>query len=127
MRHGRSEAFVVAFVGSWADRPSWPGGVAAAVRESRDSHLNAADGVVAQDRKSLVDFGPPPRPLQQRKLREIFLSVASTPPGQEGQWIADQSHIHRLRFEVVLETFNAAFTADAGLFESAKRHLVIHD
>ena len=32
-----------------ADRPSWPGGVAAAVKKSRASHLNAADGVVAQD------------------------------------------------------------------------------
>ena len=61
-----------------ADRPSWPGGVAAAVRKSRASHLNAADGVVAQDRKSLVEVGPPPRPLHQRKLRDIFLM--SRPP-----------------------------------------------
>ena len=55
---------------------------------SRASHLNAADGVVAQDRKSLVEVGPPPRPLHQRKLRDIFLNVAATPPVQEGQWIA---------------------------------------
>ena len=71
-----------------ADRPSWPGGVAAAVRKSRASHLNAADGVVVQDRKSFVEIGPPPRPLHQWKLRDIFLNVAATPPGQEGQWIA---------------------------------------
>src|SRR4030095_1268397 len=32
-----------------------------------------------------VDLEPPPRPLHQRKLRNIFLEVASAPPGQEGR------------------------------------------
>ena len=31
------------------------------------------------------DLEPPPRPLHQRKLRDISLDVASTPPGQEGR------------------------------------------
>ena len=61
----------------------------------RVSDRNRADGVVAQDRKSLVEIGPPPRPLHQRKLRDIFLNVAATPPGQEGQWIARRQHLLR--------------------------------
>src|SRR4030095_5063842 len=32
-----------------------------------------------------VDLEPPPRPLHQRKLRDIFLEVANAPPGQEGR------------------------------------------
>src|SRR4030095_10237448 len=32
-----------------------------------------------------VDLEPPPRPLHQRKLRDISLDVASTPPVQEGR------------------------------------------
>ena len=32
------------------------------------------------------DLEPPPRPLHQRKLRDISLDVAATPPGQEGRY-----------------------------------------
>ena len=78
-------------------RRSWPGGVAG--QEEVAPALNAADGVVAQDRKSLVDVGPPPRPLHQRKLRDIFLNVAATPPGQEGRWIASALASERLTQE----------------------------
>src|SRR5688572_9682059 len=52
------------------------------------SDLSAADGVVDQVQESSVDLDPPPRPLLQRKLRDIFLDVASAPPGQEGRSLA---------------------------------------
>ena len=43
------------------------------------SDLMARDGVVAED------LEPPPRPLHQRRLRDICLDVASTPAWPEGQ------------------------------------------
>ena len=65
--------------------PSWPGGVAATSKKKVRSIRSGADGVVVQDSKTFpFDLEPPPRPLHQRKLRDIFLDVASTPPGQEG-------------------------------------------
>ena len=44
--------------------------------------------MVDQVQESSVDLDPPPRPLLQRKLRDIFLDVASAPPGQEGRSLA---------------------------------------
>src|SRR6187399_1013067 len=37
------------------------------------------------------------------------------------------SKVNGLYFEIVLKTFNAAFSSDTGLLESAKRHLVVDD
>ena len=57
--------------------------MAARSRKSCEATLARADGVVWL-RNSLTT---PPRPLHQGKLRDISLDVASTPPGQEGQWV----------------------------------------
>ena len=56
--------------------------MAAPPRRSREASLGGADGVVVQVPEMSVRFDPPPRPLLQRKLRDIFVDVASTPPVQ---------------------------------------------
>ena len=53
--------------------------MAARARKSREASLARADGVVW----SRNFFTTPPRPLHQRKLRDIFLGVAATPPPAE--------------------------------------------
>src|SRR5688572_23398202 len=58
------------------------------IKKMARSDLSAAAGVVEQVQKNSVDRDPPPRPLHQRKLRDIFLNVASTPPVQEGRSLA---------------------------------------
>ena len=66
-----------------------PGGVSLALRKRRVSDLMARDGVVAQDQKDLLKFiHHPVRSI--KKLRDIFLDVQSTPPGQEGRSIASE-------------------------------------
>jgi hypothetical protein len=55
------------------------GGVAAPLIKCREASLDGADGVVRStpDNRRL---NQPPRPLLQRRLRGIFITVASTPP-----------------------------------------------
>ena len=67
--------------------PSWPGGVAAPVRRKCEASQSGADGLVGSGSRDKLPFDlePPPRRLHQRKLRDIALDVASTPPGQEGR------------------------------------------
>src|SRR4029077_10177860 len=57
------------------------------------SHRSGADGVVAHTERFEFAFRNilrerPPRPLHQRRLRGIFLDVASSPPHEEGNSFA---------------------------------------
>ena len=67
---------------------AWPGGVAAPVGRKCEASEAAQTGGGSGSKIFPFDIEPPPRPLHQRKLRDIFLDVASTPPGQEGRSIA---------------------------------------
>ena len=60
---------------SSASRPSWPGGVAAPIKEKSRSIIRAQ---TVWWSKFQNRFDPPPRPLHQRKLRDVFLM--SRPP-----------------------------------------------
>src|SRR6266403_6398525 len=48
------------------------------------SDRSGADGVVAH---TYLLCEPPPRPLNQRWLRDIFLDVAAPPPHEEGNML----------------------------------------
>jgi hypothetical protein len=62
--------------------------VAEAVRRKREATLTPKAGWWFTIEKCFSELEPPPRPLQLRKLRAIFLDIASTPPVQEGRSMA---------------------------------------
>ena len=73
-------------VGGPGHRPSWSGGVAApSEKESAKHPKRRRRGGGSGSKTFPFDLEPPPRfPLHQRKLRDISLDVASTPPGGGG-------------------------------------------
>ena len=74
--------------------PSWPGGVAAPVRKKCEAPEAAQTGWWFRFKNISVRLlEPPPRPLHQRKLRDICLDVASTPPGQAGRWRGSAKYV----------------------------------
>src|SRR5262245_45488756 len=65
-------------------------------------HRSGADGVVAREPNLKNAFQGlacerPPRPLQQRWLRGIFLGVASSPPREEGITAPDPNVVHSFK------------------------------
>src|SRR5579883_1206615 len=52
------------------------------------SHLRRADGVVKKFQQKFGCNSSPPRPLHQRRLRAVFITVASTPPRRGGEYCA---------------------------------------
>jgi len=63
------------------------GGEAAPLRKSREATKAAQTGWSLTH----LAYERPPRPLHQRRRRDIFFLVASTPPLQGGEWLEQET------------------------------------
>ena len=86
------------------------GGVAAPVIKLREASSAGADGVVGSGNRSFGGWNEPPRPLQQRRLRGIFIDVASTPPWpRRGLCLLQRAAVFQTVALTIFLLFSAAF------------------